>query len=136
VSQDTDALTDPIMADMFWAVKLDKENFLGQRPLSRAASDGPKQKLVGFKMLDTAITPEEGLQIVTPASDGRFDIIGWITSSRYSPTLNENIGLCWLSLEIADRPGAKFTIRRNGSVVEAVVHHGPFFDPSGERLRM
>ncbi|MFZ0545261.1 MAG: 2Fe-2S iron-sulfur cluster-binding protein, partial [Candidatus Promineifilaceae bacterium] len=53
VGQDTDALTDPIMADMSWAVKLDKDNFLGQRPLSRAAQDGPKQKLVGFKMVDS-----------------------------------------------------------------------------------
>jgi sarcosine oxidase subunit alpha len=136
VGQDTDALTDPIMADMSWAVKLDKENFLGQRPLSRAATEGPKQKLVGFKMLDTTITPEEGLQIVMPAANGRFDIVGWITSSRFSPTLNENIGLCWLPSEIAGQPGATFTIRRNGTLIRAAVHHGPFFDPSGGRLRM
>jgi sarcosine oxidase subunit alpha len=135
VGQDTDALTDPIMADMSWAVKLDKDNFLGQRPLARVADEGPKQKLVGFKMIDDVV-PEEGLQIVTQGADGRLDIIGWVTSSRYSPTLNENIGLCWLPAETAEQPGATFTIRRNGGMVKAAVHHGSFFDPKGERLRM
>jgi sarcosine oxidase subunit alpha len=135
VGQDTDALTDPIMADMSWAVKLDKDNFLGQRPLSHAVEQGSKQKLVGFKMIDK-VAPEEGLQIVVPTANGRFDIVGWITSSRYSPTLKENIGLCWLPAETADQPGATFTIRRNGSLIKATVHHGAFFDPSGERLRM
>jgi sarcosine oxidase subunit alpha len=135
VGQDTDALTDPIMADMSWAVKLDKDNFLGQRPLTRAAAEGPKQKLVGFKMIDNVV-PEEGLQIVTQGQDGRLDIIGWVTSSRYSPTLNEKIGLCWLPVETAEQPGATFTICRNGGLVKAAVHHGPFFDPSGDRLRM
>jgi sarcosine oxidase subunit alpha len=135
VGQDTDALTDPIMADMSWAVKLEKDNFLGQRPLSRVSKEGPQQKLVGFKMVDD-IVPEEGLQIVTQGENGRIDIIGWVTSSRYSPTLKEKIGLCWLLAETADQPGATFTISRNGSLIKAAVHHGPFFDPSGERLRM
>jgi sarcosine oxidase subunit alpha len=135
VGQDTDALTDPIMADMSWAVKLDKDNFLGQRPLSRAVADGPKQKLVGFKMVDDLI-PEEGLQIVVPAENGHFDIIGWVTSSRYSPTVGENIGLCWLPAETAEQSGATFTIYREGKLLKAVVHHGAFYDADGERLRM
>jgi glycine cleavage system aminomethyltransferase T len=79
--------------------------------------------------------PEEGLQVVTQGTNGRLDIIGWVTSSRYSPTLNENIGLCWLPAETADQPGAHFTIRRNGRLIKAAVHHGAFFDPEGERLR-
>lgn len=137
VGQDTDALSDPIAADMGWAVKLDKESFLGQRPLTRITKEGPKQKLVGFTMINPQIVPDEGLQIVRPNPDSPLglEIIGWVTSSRFSPTLNQAIGLCWLPVSLAEQPGTPFTIRMNGKLVEACVHHGPFYDPEGVRLR-
>lgn len=143
VGQDTDALTDPISADMAGLVKHDKPNFLGNRPLARIAKNGPKQKLVGFKMVQAGVVPEEGLQIVRP-KDGQnanthyqnLEIIGWVTSCRFSPTLNEVIGLCWLPAKVAEEEGATFTIRREGQLVEARVHHGAFYDVEGTRLRM
>jgi len=60
------------------------------------------------------------------------------SSARYSPTLQAAIGLCWLPSELASLPGALFTIRLQGGagLAEARVHHGPFYDPEGERLRM
>jgi sarcosine oxidase subunit alpha len=138
VGQDTDALSDPISADVSWVVKLDKDDFLGQRQLSRVSANGPRQKLVGFKMIDSSIVPEEGLQIVRQDRDAPIglEIIGWITSSRFSPVLNETIGLCWLPTELADRVGSRFAIRREGQLIEAAVHHGAFYDPEGNRLRM
>ena len=138
VGQDTDALTDPMAAGLAWATKLDKGDFLGQRPLRRLAETGSKQSLVGFKMINTEIVPEEGLQIVQPNSETPLglEIIGWVTSSRYSPTLRQAIGLCWLPAELAAQAGAQFAIRREGKLVEAVVHHGAFYDPAGERLRI
>ena len=137
VSQDTDALTDPLSANEAWAVKLDKADFLGIRALTRIAAEGPKQKLVGFKMVDQAIVPEEGLQIVrpNPLAPIGLEIIGWVTSSRYSPTLNEVIGLCWLPTEIAEQVDTPFTIRREGHLLKAIVFHGAFYDPEGGRLR-
>jgi sarcosine oxidase subunit alpha len=138
VSQDTDASTDPLAADMAWAVKLEKPDFLGRRSLVRIAKDGPRQKLAGFKMVNPAVVPDEGLQIVSASADGRPAIIGWVSSSRFSPTLKESIGLCWLPAELASQAGASFTIRLlNGAgLAEAHVHHGPFYDPDGQRLRM
>ncbi|HLF88742.1 MAG TPA: glycine cleavage T C-terminal barrel domain-containing protein, partial [Anaerolineales bacterium] len=143
VGQDTDALTDPISADMAGLVKHDKPNFLGNQPLARIAKDGPKQKLVGFKMVTAGVVPVEGLQIVKKTEDRipetdvqNLEILGWVTSCRFSPTLNEVIGLCWLPVELAEREGAAFTIRREGKLVEARVHHGAFYDVEGERLRM
>lgn len=130
VGQDTDALSDPISADMAWAVKLDKQDFLGKRAMSRISQEGIKQKLVGFKMIDDFV-PEEGLQIV---KTGTTEIIGWVTSSRHSPTLNEAIGLCWLPVEMADEPGTTFTIWRSGETLQARVFHGAFVDPAGMRL--
>lgn len=137
VGHDTDALTDPISANQAWAVKLDKKTFLGQRPLSRIAQSGPTQRLVGFKMRTPDIVPEEGLQIVQPDQSAPIGlgIIGWVTSSRFSPTINQTIGLCWLPVDLASQNGAVFTIRRQKKLLEAQVFHGAFYDPKGERLR-
>ena len=139
IGADTDALSNPFGAELGWAVKLDKDDFLGQRALADiAAKGGSKQKLTGFKMVDPTIVPEEGLQVAQPKEGTPLGLetIGWVSSSRFSPTLNESIGLCWLPSELAEQAGARFTIRRNGELVEAEVHHGAFYDPSGERLRM
>ncbi len=135
VGQDTDALSDPISADMAWAVKLDKADFLGQRSLMHTAKDGPQQRLVGFKVNSGETVPEEGLQIVEEGRLGETNIIGWVTSSRLSPTLGEVIGLCWLPAALAGQEGAAFTIHRHGAAINAKVHHGPFYDPDGKRLR-
>jgi sarcosine oxidase subunit alpha len=139
IGADTDAISNPFGAELGWAVKLEKEDFLGQRALADiAAKGGSKQKLTGFKMVDATIVPEEGLQVVQPKEGTPLGLetIGWVSSSRFSPTLNESIGLCWLPAELAERAGATFTIRRNGELVEAVVHHGAFYDPDGSKLRM
>jgi sarcosine oxidase subunit alpha len=135
VGQDTDAMSDPLSADLAWAVKLDKPDFLGKRSLERISAQGPKQRLVGFEMVAKDVVPEEGLQIVRPGEGGSLDIIGWVSSSRFSPTLQKPIGLCWLPSEIGAGNGAPFTIHRDGRLEEALVHHGPFFDPEGERLK-
>lgn len=140
VGQDTDATSDPISAGQEWAVKLDKPDFLGQRSITRIANNGVTEMLTGFKMVDKGVTPEEGLQIVTdtPVSEAcplGIKIIGWVTSSRFSPTLNESIGLCWLPIEMAQQEGTEFTIRREGKLIRAKVHHGAFVDPDGGRLK-
>ncbi len=135
VGQDTDAISDPLSANIGWAVKLDKPDFLGKPSLMRISTEGPKQLLVGFKMANPDVVPAEGLQIVEPESEGRLKIIGWVTSSRFSPTLGEVIGLCWLPADLASQNGAPFTIRMDGHLKEAHVHHGAFYDPDGERLR-
>ncbi len=136
VGQDTDAMSDPLSANMEWAVKLNKPDFLGKLSLMRISAEGPKQLLVGFKTANPDAVPDEGLQIVEPGSNGKPEIIGWVTSSRFSPTLEEAIGLCWLPADLGAQNGASFTIRMNGNLEEARVHHDAFYDSDGERLRM
>ncbi|MDA0335984.1 MAG: (2Fe-2S)-binding protein, partial [bacterium] len=136
VGQDTDGLTDPIAADAAWAVQLDKEcDFLGRRALARISAEGPKQRLVGFRTGRRADTLVEGLQIVRPNGTGKPQIIGWVSSCRFSPTLQETIGLCWLPTDLAGRAESPLHIYTDGRLEEARVHHGPFYDPEGARLR-
>lgn len=135
ISQDTDAMSDPLSAELGALVKMDKPDFLGKRSLARVQKDGSKQRLIGFKMTRPQVVPPEGLQIVRPGAGGKLEIIGHVTSSRFSPTLGEAIGLGWLPASMA-QAGTPFTIRMNGRLEEARVHHGAFYDPQGERLRM
>jgi sarcosine oxidase subunit alpha len=135
VGQDTDALSDPFAAGLAWAVKLEKGDFIGRRSLQRLAAREPAQRLTGFTLETVDTIPAEGVQIVAE-KDGALEIIGHVTSSRYSPTLEQAIGLCWLPAPVAEEAGTQFTIRLvDGRLVTARVHHGPFYDPGGERLR-
>jgi sarcosine oxidase subunit alpha len=136
VGQDTDALSDPFSANMEWAVKMNKRDFLGKPMLTRISERGIGQRLVGFRMARRDVVPEEGLQAVRPDGNGKQEIIGWLTSCRFSPALNETIGLCWLPAHVAAEAGTPFQIRRDGELEGAYVHHGPFYDPEGERLQM
>ncbi|MBM3279898.1 MAG: (2Fe-2S)-binding protein [Candidatus Handelsmanbacteria bacterium] len=134
VGQDTDALADALSVGLEGVVKLDKPDFLGKRSLMRVAGAGSQQRLTGFRMMRPGLVPEEGLQIVGRRG-GKLEIIGWITSSRFSPTLGEAIGLCWLPSGLAGRSGAEFSIFREGELLEARVHLGAFYDPAGEKVR-
>jgi sarcosine oxidase subunit alpha len=136
VGQDTDGLTDPFMAHMDRAVKLDKPDFLGKPSLVRIKERGIEHKLVGYQMLDPQVVPEEANQIVrpNPARPIGLEIIGRITSSRYSPTLNQSIGLCWLPVEQSE-PGSGFTVRIRGELHQGRVVPIPFYDPTGDKLK-
>ncbi|MEK7325431.1 MAG: glycine cleavage T C-terminal barrel domain-containing protein, partial [Chloroflexota bacterium] len=92
----------------------------------------------GAARVVAGVVPEEGVQIVRGNASGKLEILGYVTSCRLSPTLNEVIGLCWLPAGLAAQNGASFTIRLTdgAALEEARVHHGPFYDPQGERLRM
>jgi sarcosine oxidase subunit alpha len=137
ISQDTDGLTDPMMADLAWAVKLDKPTFTGKPSLVRAQQRSVTHKLVGYQMLDATVVPEEANQIVKPNSKWPIglELIGRVTSARFSPTLKQSIGLCWLPIE-QSAPGSEFTVRIRGELHKGKVVPLPFYDPDGARLKV
>jgi sarcosine oxidase subunit alpha len=132
VGQETDALTNPFEVGAGWAVKLDKDDFLGKPSLVVANERGVEKRLVGFEMQDL---PEEMCQIVRPGNGPLgLEIIGRITSVRRSPTLDKVIGLCWLPAVMAE-PGQTFTVRVRGELRTGQVVDLPFYDPDGAKLR-
>jgi sarcosine oxidase subunit alpha len=133
VGQDTDGLTKAYTAGLDWAIKLDKDDFVGKTELRWQADRANYPKLVGLQPLDPNIVPQEASQII---SDGGH-IVGRITSSRMSPTLNRSICLGQLDPHLAD-PGTRVTVRlHDGRDIEAeVTAEHAHFDPEGKRQRV
>jgi sarcosine oxidase, subunit alpha len=128
VGVDTDALTNPYEAGLGWAVKLDKNNFVGKVLLSHAAENQTREKLVGFVLNETGL-PSDGAAIVL---DGKT--AGRVTSCRFSPIQRAAIGLAWVKASEA-REGASISVRVDGRLTPATVTMRPFYDPEGLRLR-
>ena len=128
VGQDTDAVSTPLDIGSDWAVRFDKEDFIGRGGLSIAAAHSPQQRLVGFVMPGVA-SPQDGTPVL---SGGRP--VGRVTSARLSPTMNRGFGLAWVPPELA-RDGATIDVIIGDLPVSARVTLEPVYDPEGHRLR-
>lgn len=127
---DTDALTNPYEAGVGFAIKEEKTDFVGKAFLHDFKQRGMHQKLVPYQLSLGAPIPEDGV-----ATFDRGNLMGRVTSSRFSPTLNRGIGLAWVSTHCASA-GCSFTIRcSNGQEVVATVLDHAAYDPTGERLK-
>lgn len=133
VGQDTDGLTKAPATGMEGLIKLDKDDFAGLPELAWAMEQANPTELVAIQPADRTIVPEEACQIVRA---GTNEIIGRITSSRMSPTLERSICLGQVAPEAAS-PGSELTVVLvDGSRIKArVMEHHAHFDPEGERLR-
>jgi sarcosine oxidase subunit alpha len=130
VGHDTDALSTPWEADLAWAVRLDKPDFVGRDALRAAQGRGSRQRLVGFTLAGPGVLPEEGAAVVVEGHP-----IGRVTSAKWSGHLGRAIGMAWLPAGLA-RDGASFEVRVEGGATRAAtVVTRPFHDPEGARLR-
>ncbi|MBV8847456.1 MAG: glycine cleavage system aminomethyltransferase GcvT [Bryobacterales bacterium] len=115
-----DATTTPYEAGLGWIVKLDKESFIGRDALTKRKQHGPSRKLTGFEMRGRGIG-RDGYEIYVEGSPA-----GWVTSGGPSPTLNKNIGLCYLPAARA-QTGRNIGILVRGQAVDAVTVATPFY---------
>jgi len=127
---DTDALTNPYEAGVGFAIKEDKTDFVGKAFLQNFSERETEQFLVPYELHPGSPIPEDGM-----ATFYQGKLIGRVTSSRLSPTLNRGIGLAWVKSE-QSKPGTQFTIRcSNGQEVVATVLDHAAYDPQGTRLK-
>jgi aminomethyltransferase len=110
----------PFEADLAWIVKMDKGEFIGKKTLTTQKERGPSRKLVGFEMLGRGIG-RDGYEVHVDGMPA-----GWVTSGGPSPTLNKNIGLCYLPASRA-KPGQAIQVLIRNQPVEAITVPTPFY---------
>jgi aminomethyltransferase len=114
------ATVTPFEADLAWIVKLEKGDFVGRETLIKQKQQGVTRKLIGFEMKGRGIG-RDGYEVYV---DGRA--AGWVTSGGPAPTLNKNIGLCYLPSDQA-QIGRTIQVMVRGQGVEAVTVQTPFY---------
>jgi sarcosine oxidase subunit alpha len=124
VGQDTDFDTTPSKLGLDWAVKMDKPYFVGKAALERIAHTAMAHRLVPV-LFDPGKAPAEGAAV----SAGEHHV-GYLTSARYSPTLERGVALAWVR-----RVGEQFPTAVRAEGIGGSVVSGPFYDPKGDKLR-
>lgn len=119
----------PYEAGLGFAVKLDKQNFIGKDALVRQKAEGIKQKLC-------TITLEDDRTIVLGKEPIRAagTIVGWVASGGFGYSVNKSIAYAYLPMEYA-KPGIKLEIECFGEQVGAEVAQAVLWDPKGERIK-
>jgi aminomethyltransferase len=110
----------PYEAELGWIVKLDKGEFIGRAALAKQKQQGLKRKLVGFEMRGRGIG-RDGYEVRLEGAAA-----GWVTSGSPAPSLNKNIGLCYLPASEA-RPGRTIEVMVRNQPVEAETVATPFY---------
>ena len=91
-------MSNPLEADMAWAVKFEKDDFIGREALKQVADRGYRNRMVGFVMENGAV-PEDGTVILEHGWP-----VGKVTSSRFSPSIGKGSG--WPGYPTDSRPRA------------------------------
>ncbi|MGW2490876.1 GcvT family protein [Streptomyces sp. NPDC001606] len=119
---------DPYEAGLGFAVRLDKDDFVGKAALERRAAE-VRRKLTCLTLAD----PRSAVLGKEPVYDGER-AVGHVTSAAYGYTVGTGIAYAWLPAELAV-PGRTVHIGYFGRRVAAVVAQEPLFDPAMSRLR-
>jgi aminomethyltransferase len=110
----------PLEADLAWIVKFEKPAFFGRDALEKQQQSSVTRRLVGFEMKGRGIA-RDGYEVLLDGQPA-----GWVTSGGPSPTLNRNIGLCYLPAAAAG-PGRSIQISIRNQPVDAVTVETPFY---------
>lgn len=120
---DIDQTTNPLEAGLGWITKLQKGDFIGKEAILSSKAKGLKKKLVGFTLNEKNV-PRHGYSILADGSK-----VGHVTSGTFSPTLQQGIGMGYISTEYVQL-GKRILIDVRGKQVEAAIVEPPFIQKS------
>ena len=136
VGQDTDGSITPFDLGMGGMVAKNKD-FLGRRSLTRSdTARADRKQLVGLLTDDAQTVLPEGTQLTdqSEATPPPVPMLGHVTSSYFSPTLNRSIAMAVLRSG-TQRLGQKVVAAlADGRYVAATVCSPIFYDSEGKRL--
>jgi aminomethyltransferase len=114
----------PIEAGLGFFVDLTKPNFIGREVLLKTKADGPREKLVPFRMQEKGPPPRPHYSVF---DNGQR--IGEVTSGTLSPSLNWGVGMAYIDVSRA-KTGAKIDIEIRGQKFPATIEKKPLYKKS------
>ena len=117
----------PFEAGLGFALKLDKEGFIGREALLDRRE--PKRRL-------SCLVLDDPRAVALGSEPVRVDgaSVGRVTSGGYGYSVERSIAYAYLPAELA-APGRRVEVETFGDWVGAEVAEEPLFDPKGERIR-
>lgn len=119
----------PYEAGLGFAVKLDKDGFIGKEALIKQKAEGIKQKLCTI-----ALDDERTIALGKEPIRAGGQLVGWVASGGYGYSVKKSIAYAYLPIEYA-KIGAKLEIECFGEQVGAEVAQPVLWDPKGERIK-
>jgi len=135
IGDESDGTVIPQDLALDWAVSKKKEDFLGKRGMQRSfMTQADRKQLVGLETLDPKVVlPDCAHAIEGKTPEGRDALIGHVTSTYWSPTLDRSIAMAIIKGG-SRRMGEVLSFPiGGGKIVQAKVVNPVFLDPEGAR---
>jgi len=111
----------PIEAGLGFFVDLTKSEFIGRDVLVKTKENGPRERLVPFKMKDKGPPPRPHYSVFENG-----ERIGEVTSGTLSPSLNWGVGMAYVSAPHA-KIGTEIDIEIRGQKFPATIEKKPLY---------
>ncbi len=126
---DIDDKTTPLEADLGWVMGKNNDGFIGADKVLPQKS-GVLKKRIGIKLTGNGIA-REGAEIRNTDDN----IIGYLSSGGFSPTLGISIGQGYVPIEYAVQ-GNKVFVNVRGRNIEAEIANMPFVPPKTKSMKV
>ncbi len=121
-----DETINPLETGQEWAVKFEKNDFIGRDALHRIRGEGVKRKLTGLHVRTGGIA-RNGMEV---AKDG--SVVGFVTSGNYCPSLKGVYAMAMLNTKYTD-PSTELVVNIRDRIAPAEVVAMPFIAPVNKR---
>ncbi|PYK09098.1 MAG: glycine cleavage system protein T, partial [Verrucomicrobia bacterium] len=111
-------------AGLGFFVDLTKPNFIGRDVLLKTKENGPREKLVPFRMKEKGPPPRPHYAVFENG-----ERIGEVTSGTLSPSLNWGVGMAYVSTARA-KSGTPIDIEIRGRKFPAIIEKKPLYKKS------
>ena len=121
--QELSATISPLEAGIGFAVKLNKDDFLGHDALVAQKENGIPRKIIGIEMIDKGI-PRHGYKVFKGGQQ-----IGEVTTGTQLPSSKRNVGNALIDSQFAT-VGIELEIEIRGKLLKVVTVETPFYKRS------
>ena len=135
IGDETDGTVIPQDLNLGWAVSKKKKDFIGKRAQERIFMNDPNRKtLVGLSLQNSSEKIPDGASVIIGGVDQANDnVIGHVTSTYFSPTLDKPIAMALLK-DGKNLLGRSIKIPVDpDKILKAIVTEPKFYDVEGNR---